>query len=123
MKYDGVTFRRNRSIGFRHARPDDHYANGVRISGFDLVVYRKTEDGDQEIPIHAHSGNNMVLGTAKTGIGKSCAGLRYTIGSNDGQEIMSGDIYTEQVHYLVMDNAVHQFTARRVAKHGDIGNG
>lgn len=120
MKYDGETFRRNRAIGFRYARPDDHYANGVKISGFDLVVYRNTEGGKKEIPIHAHSGTNMVLGKTKVGVGKSCAGLRYTIGDNRGQEIRSGDIYAEQVHYLVKDNVVHQFTARRVAKHGDL---
>ena len=121
MKYDGQTYRRNRCIGWRNSRIEDHYANGKQISGFNVIVFRKTEDGEQAIPLHAHSATNVALSKPKVSVGKSCAGLRYTAGSLKGQSITRGDIYTEQVHYLVKDNMVHQFTARRVAKHGDLG--
>jgi hypothetical protein len=120
MKYDGLSFRRNRCIGWRVARDEDHYANGEQISGFHVVVFRKNEDGDQPIPLHAHTASNVVISKPKVSVGKSCDGLRYTVGENSGQEISGGDVYTEQVHYLVKVNAVYQFTARRVAKHGDL---
>ena len=121
MRYDGLTFRRNRAIGWRNARDDDHYANGKQISGWNVIVFRKTEDGKKDIPLHFHTATNVAVSKPKVAIGKGCAGLRYTVGDNRGQEIMSGDIYTEQVHYLVKDHGVHQFTARRVAAHGDLG--
>jgi hypothetical protein len=122
MKHDGLTYRRNRCIDWRVAQPEpaDYYDNGEQIIGWRVVVFRKTEDGDQPIPMHAHISRSEVVGKVKVGIGKSYEGLRYTVGDNSGQEIMSGDIYTEQVHYLVEGNFVHQFTARRTAKHGDL---
>ncbi|GAF75575.1 unnamed protein product [marine sediment metagenome] len=122
MKHNGLTYRRNRAIGWRVARPEtpDYYDNGKQITGWWPVVFRKTETGEQPIPMHAHISRSEVVGKAKVGVGKSYEGLRYTIGDNIGHEIMSGDIYTEQVHYLVEGNFVHQFTARRVAKHGDL---
>ena len=120
MKYDGLPFRRNRAIGWRVSCDEDHYANGEQISGFHVVVFRKTEDGEQPIPLHHHTASNVVVSKPKVEVGKGCAELRYTVGANSGQQIMGGDIYTEQVHYLVKVNAVYQFTARRVAKHGDL---
>ncbi len=120
MKYDGLTFRRNRAIGWRNSRTEDHYANGEQISGWNVIVFRKTADGDQPIPLHAHTATNVVLSKPKVSVGKACNGLRYTTGSLSGQEIARGDIYTEQVHYLVKDNMVHQFTARRTSKREDL---
>jgi hypothetical protein len=120
MKYDGLSFRRNRCIGWRIASEADQYANGEQITDWKVVVFRNTEDGPESIPLHTHTASNVALSKLKVGVGKSCAGLRYTVGDNRGQEIMGGDIYTEQVHYLVKVNAVYQFTARRVARHGDL---
>lgn len=120
MKHDGLNFRRNRGIGWRNARAEDHYANGVQISGFNVIVFKKTEGGEQPIPLHAHTATNVVISKPKVSVGKACNGLRYTVGSMSGQEITRGDIYTEQVHYLVKDNAVHQFTARRIATREDL---
>ncbi len=122
MKFDGLTYRRNRCIDWRVARPEpaDYYTNGEQITGYRVVIFRKTVDGDQPIPMSAHLSRSEVVGEARVSVGKACAGLRYTVGDNNGQEIRSGDIYTEQVHYLVKDNMVHQFTARRTAKHSDL---
>ena len=122
MKHNGLTYRRNRCIDWRVARPTpaEFYDTGEPITRFRVVIFRKTEDGDQPIPMHAHLSRSEVVGKATVGVGKASAGLRYTVGDNIGHEIGSGDIYTEQVHYLVEGSFVHQFTARRVARHGDL---
>ena len=110
----------NKTATARDKQVRDARRKAMRHLAESFQVVCKTEDGDQPIPIRAHLSRNEVVGEAKVGVGKSCQGLRYTVGDNSGQEIMSGDIYTEQVHYLVSGTGVHQFTARRTAKHGDL---